>query len=114
MKTFAIVKRGIIANIIRSNEAFAKSIGAFPMYEGAAVGQVYYPITITPADLREEAYNTRATIEWGGEMLTVTQAAQLWQYYAAEGSEKAAQLQVLIAQAKAAIREEFPDEEDAV
>ena len=44
---------------------------------------------LTPAQQREEAYNTEAIIEWDGELLTVTEAAQLWQYYAAEGSEKA-------------------------
>lgn len=44
-----------------------------------------------------------------GEVLT---AEQLWQYYAAEGSEKAAHLQELIAAAKQTIRDQFPDEED--
>lgn len=64
----------------------------------------------TSAQLREEAYDTRPVIEWDGELLTVTAAAQLWQYYAAEGSVKADELQALIAQAKAAIRVEFPEE----
>ena len=67
----------------------------------------------TPAEQREEAYDTRAVIAWDGELLTVTAAAQLWQYYAAEGNEKATALQELIREAKAAIRAEFPDEEDA-
>lgn len=65
----------------------------------------------TPAQQRENAYNTDPVIEWGGEMLTVTQAATLWQYYAAEGSEKANELQTLIATAKQTIRERFPDKE---
>lgn len=64
----------------------------------------------TPAQLREEAYNTEAIIAWDGEMITVTQASQLWQYYAAEGSIKAYDLQALIAAAKAEIREKYPDE----
>lgn len=64
-----------------------------------------------PAEKREEAYNTERLIEWDGNTLTVTEAAQLWQYYAAEGSEKATALTVLIAEAKAKIREEYPDEE---
>ena len=65
----------------------------------------------TPAQLREEAYNTKVIIEWNGEMLTVTQAAQLWQYYAAEGStEKTEELTSLIASAKQSIREQYPDE----
>lgn len=66
----------------------------------------------TPAQLREEAYNTQAIIDWHGEMLTVTQAAQLWQYYAAEGNTaKTDALTALIAEAKASIREQYPDEE---
>ena len=68
---------------------------------------------LTPAEQREEAYNTQAVIEWDGEMLTVTQAATKWQYYAAEGSAKADELQVLIATAKQTIREQYPDEEGA-
>ena len=113
MNTFLIVKDGVIENIIHSDAAFAKSIGAFPTYEGAAIGLTYAPNTPTPADLREEAYNTLAIVAWDDEMLTVTQAAQLWQYYAAEGSEKAAQLQAAIAEAKVGIRAMYPDEEDA-
>lgn len=64
----------------------------------------------TPAEKREEAYNTERLIEYDGKLLTVTEAAQLWQYYAAEGSEKATALTVLIAEAKAKIREEYPDD----
>ena len=45
-----------------------------------------------------------------GEMITVTAASQLWQYYASEGSEKVTELQTLIAAAKAKIRGEYPDE----
>jgi hypothetical protein len=67
--------------------------------------------TATPTEQRENAYNTDPVIEWGGDMLTVTQAATLWQYYAAEGSEKANELQTLIATAKQTIREQFPDKE---
>ena len=66
---------------------------------------------LTPAQQREGAYNTQPVIEWEGQMLTVTQAAQKWQYYAAEGSEKADELQGLIAAAKQDIREQYPDEE---
>ena len=66
---------------------------------------------LTPAQQREQAYNTQPIIEWDGEVLTVTQAATKWQYYAAEGSEKANELQVLIADAKQTIREQYPDEE---
>lgn len=69
---------------------------------------------ITPAEQRENAYNTETIIPWGGDMLTVTAAAQLWQYYAAEGSYKADELQALIAAAKAEIRAKYPDEEVTV
>lgn len=67
--------------------------------------------TMSAARQRESAYNTQPLIEWDGETLTVTQAAQKWQYYAAEGSSKADELQALIATAKQTIREQYPDEE---
>ena len=65
----------------------------------------------SPAQLREEAYNTDPCIDWEGGTLTVTQAAQKWSYYAAEGSDKAEKLQSKIAEAKAEIRAKYPDEE---
>ena len=66
----------------------------------------------TPAQQREESYNTQAIISFGGEMLTVTQASQKWQYYAAEGNTaKTDALTAMIAEAKASIREQYPDEE---
>ena len=74
-------------------------------------GEVPAPQTLTPAQQREEAYNTQLLIEWDGDMLTVTQAATKWYYYAAEGSAKADELQGLIAAAKQTIREQHPDEE---
>ena len=65
---------------------------------------------LTPAQQRELAYNCNPSIEWDGEMLTVTQAAQQWAYYAAEGdTAKTDALTVLIAKAKADIRAEWPD-----
>ena len=72
------------------------------------------PISVepTPAELREQAYNTEPCVPWDGAMLTVTEAAQRWAYYAAEGrTDKTDALTVLIAEAKAAIREKYPDEE---
>lgn len=66
---------------------------------------------LTPEQQRENAYNTAQVISWNNELLTVTQAALHWQYYAAEGSAKADELRVLIAAAKAQIRAEYPDEE---
>lgn len=66
--------------------------------------------TRTPSELREQAYNTATVIPWGGAMLTVTEAAQQWQYYAAEGNtEKMDELTALIAAAKETIRAKYPD-----
>ena len=66
--------------------------------------------TPSPAQQREDAYNTARIIPWEGGSITVTEAAQLWQYYAAEGNPKASELQSLIAAAKAEIRAQYPDE----
>lgn len=66
-------------------------------------------VILTAAEKREEIYNTEHIISWDSKMITVTEAAQLWQYYAAEGSEKAAELQTFIMEAKAHIREKHPD-----
>lgn len=61
------------------------------------------------SQLRQQEYNTEKLIEWDNNKITVTQAAQLWQYYAAEGSLKANMLQELIAKAKQEIRLKYPD-----
>lgn len=107
---------GIIENIIVcEDDAIASALGAMPYYDGATIGTVYAPPPqpapeITPAQQREEAYNMQAIIPWDGEMLTVTQAVQLWQYYAAEGNTaKTDELTALIAAAKQTIREQYPD-----
>ena len=69
----------------------------------------------TPAQQREEAYNTQEIIEWDGKMLTVTQAAQQWSYYAAEGrTDKTDALTELIATAKQSLREQCPDDNTEV
>lgn len=66
---------------------------------------------LTPSELREKAYNTDQTIPWGGDMLTVTQAARQWEYYAAEGrTDKTDALTALIAAEKEKIRAQWPDE----
>ena len=74
-------------------------------------GEVPESGTTTPAQQREEAYNTQPIIEWEGELLTVSGAAQKWMYYAAEDNAKADELTDLIAAAKQTIREQHPDEE---
>ena len=63
----------------------------------------------SPAKQRENAYNTNRIILWNGDYITVTEASQLWQYYSAEGSMKAYDLQLLIVKAKDAIREQYPE-----
>lgn len=65
---------------------------------------------LPPAEQREMTYNTDQIIQWGDAMLTVTEAAQKWQYYAAEGdAAKMDAITALIAAAKADIRAKYPD-----
>lgn len=65
----------------------------------------------TGAEKRENAYEVDAIIEWQGEQLTVDGANKLWQAYTAEGKVSTAQeLTAKIAEAKAQIRKEYPDE----
>lgn len=76
------------------------------------MGQIYKP-TVVQSELREQAYNSDPCVPWDGSMLTVTEAAQLWQYYAAEGNtDKTDELTALIAAAKAEIRERWPEKEE--
>lgn len=93
---FVIVQDGVVTPNVEAWEEWKASLPE--------------PVPVTPAEQREEAYNTEKIIEWEGKLLTVTEAAQLWQYYAAEGNEKADTLTGLIAEAKTAIREKYPDE----
>ena len=66
---------------------------------------------VPPAVHREQAYNTDPCVAWDGDMLTVTEAAQRWAYYAAEGrSDKTDALTALISKAKRTIREQYKDE----
>ena len=67
-------------------------------------------IPYTPKELREHAYETEKTISYEGDMLTVDEANRKWQEYQAEGNSKANELTTLIANAKAMIREQYPDE----
>lgn len=65
----------------------------------------------TGAEKRENAYEVDAIIEWQGDQITVDGANKLWQAYTAEGKVSIAQeLTAKIAEAKAQIREEYPDE----
>ena len=67
-------------------------------------------ILYTPEELRERAYETDKVISYEGKMLTVDEANRKWQEYQAEGNSKANELTTLIANAKATIREQYPDE----
>lgn len=67
-------------------------------------------IPYTPKELREHAYETEKIISYEGDMLTVDEANSKWQEYQAEGNSKANELTTLIANAKATIREQYPDE----
>ena len=67
-------------------------------------------IPYTPKELREHAYETEKIIRYEGDMLTVDEANSKWQEYQAEGNSKANELTTLIANAKATIREQYPDE----
>lgn len=67
-------------------------------------------IPYAPEELRERAYETDKVISYDGAMLTVDEANRKWQEYQAEGNSKANELTALIANAKAAIREQYPDE----
>ena len=67
-------------------------------------------IPYTPEELRERAYETGKVISYEGKMLTVDEANRKWQEYQAEGHSKANELTTLIANAKATIREQYPDE----
>ena len=115
---YCVVKDGVISNIIVcETDAIASEFEAFPSYESATIGDVYSPPIAkqATAQLRENEYNTKQVIEWDGSVITVTEAASKWQYYAAEGNtEKASKLTELIAEAKASIREQYPDEEVSV
>ena len=67
-------------------------------------------IPYTPKELREHVYETEKIISYEGDMLTVDEANRKWQEYQAEGNSKANGLTILIANAKATIREQYPDE----
>ena len=67
-------------------------------------------IPYTPEELRERAYETDKVISYEGKMLTVDEANRKWPEYQAEGNSNANELTTMIANAKATIREKYPDE----
>jgi len=68
-------------------------------------------LTPTPAQQREQEYETNPLIEWEGESITVDQANFVYLQYSAEGSPKATEIKTLIIAAKESIRQMCPDEE---
>lgn len=64
----------------------------------------------TPAERREREYETDPLIEWQGQDITVGEANVIYLRYLAEGSQKAEEIQALIATAKESIRQMYPDE----
>ena len=56
-------------------------------------------------------HHTGGILQRGGKMLTVDEANRKWQEYQAEGNSKANELTTMIANAKATIREQYPDED---
>lgn len=99
-----IYKNDVRINTIHASEEFVKEYCEDN-------GYTYQKRTprLSPSEQREQAYNTEKIISWGGESMTVTEAATLWSYYAAEGSDKATELTTLIVTAKAEIREKYPE-----
>jgi len=66
---------------------------------------------LSSSELREKAYKELAIINWESSTITVDKANELWIAYTAEGNtEKSSKLSALIAEAKASIREMYPDE----
>ena len=104
---YKIIKDGSVVNTIVADEDFCKAYCEKHGYTYELVPDQDAPM---PAEVREDAYNTEKIIPWNGAMLTITEATQLWMYYAAEGSDNAGELQALIASAKDDIRKKYPDE----
>ena len=74
------------------------------------------PDTRTPEEQRKYAYETRKSIEYNKNMLTVDEAITICLKYLFEETDKAkeiiAELSQKITEAKEAIRKEYPDEEE--
>lgn len=69
------------------------------------------PRYTTGVELRENAYETEAIIDWQGSKITVDDGNRLWSAYTAEGKVAVAQeLTAAIAAAKDEIRKMYPDE----
>lgn len=74
-----------------------------------AQGVYWDYVPYTPEELREKEYVTNKCVTYEGKTMTIDEANTLWIKYQAENNAKAAELTTLIAAAKAAIREKYPD-----
>lgn len=82
---------------------------------GVIVGVNPLPIpkvSLTPTELRQQAYETNPLIEWEDENITVDQANTIFLRYFAESNLKAEEIQMLIISAKDSIRQTYPDLEE--
>lgn len=84
--------------------------GGFRLTNVPEVQPTPEPPALTNKEKREQAYETRACVEYDGQTLTVDAANKLYLAYSAEGqTARAQELSTLIAVAKAGIRAELPD-----
>lgn len=90
--------------------------GSSRLYKRISDGRLFNPdmtpvIPYTPSELRQQAYETDPIISYNDKMVTVDEAEKLfWQYFP-EDNECCDELKTLIKNAKAQIREMYPDEE---
>jgi len=116
VQTYKVYRRIVNGKVEYNSSAFLTDLTDWELID-EGIGdkylhcQHYYaPATLTPSELRENAYNTEPCITWDNKQITVAQAA--WAYYSilAEGdTDKTTSLQALIASAKANIRAQYPD-----
>lgn len=107
---YLIIKNGVISNIIVcESDSIASKFNAVPSYEGASIGDPYSPPGPSPSELRELAYTTEKLVTFRDNSLTIDEANDLFLKYFAEGSSYADELKTLIAEAKASVRERYPD-----
>lgn len=106
---WAVIPDSMTTDNFPFGEVVAEEIDGIMTVTAWTPGVIPATPTLAPVEQREKAYNEERIIEWNGNMLTITEAATLWQYYAAEGSEKAQALTSLIVKAKEAIRGKYPE-----
>ena len=107
---YAVIPDGMELKNFPFGEVTAKKVKGVMTVTKWTPGTIPEPEGQTPAELRQQAYETEPIIEWQGELLTVDAANDLWLKYSAEGSETSNTLSALIVKAKAHIRELYPDE----